>query len=231
MKTIIAALPLFAALVVATPAAAQDTTPSAERTFNIRGELQFGYEEIRTAYITSGGAQERDIGLDGFTFGAEVGVDARVTDKLLAGAYANVAMSQLEKCRGNNFNSSTQPSDEFCFNGGTGYRAGLRAGLLAGDNGVIYIKGGLSRAKIGASYKSRPVPTGPVVTRFDQSETAKGYHIGAGAELDLGRSTYVKAEYVYDRYQNLYEGRLPAGDNLDPSRHSVLFGFGVRLGR
>ena len=228
IRTALASVLAIAA--IAAPASAQDAPASAERGFNLRGELNFGYDELRTAYIRSI-TQERDIGTSGFTFGGEVGADARVGSALIAGTYVGVLNSQLEQCRGNIFNSSTQPSDEFCFDGGTSLRAGLRAGLLAGDNGVIYVKGGLSRSKIGASYSSRPVPTGPVVTRFDQKETAKGYHGGAGVELDLGRSTYVKAEYNYERYKNLFEGKLPTGDNVDASRHMILFGFGVRLGR
>ena len=226
MKAFLSALPLLASVALATPATAQDSPGSAERAFNVRGELNFGYDELRTAYIRNT-TQERDIGTSGFTFGGEVGADARLGSRLVAGAYVGVLNSQLEECRGNVFVGSTAAvSDEFCFNAGTTLRAGLRAGLLAGDNGIIYIKGGLSRGKIQGSYRSSPT-----VTRFDQKETAKGYHGGAGVELDLGRSTYVKAEYNYERYKNLYERKLLAGDNVDASRHLVLFGFGVRLGR
>ena len=234
MKAFLSAMPLIATLALATPAAAQESNASIDRAVNLRGELNFGYDELRTAYILNR-SQERDIGTSGFTFGAEVGADARLGSNLLVGAYAGLLNSQLEQCRGNVFTAPPVASDEFCFDAGNNLRAGVRAGLLTGDGGMIYIKGGISRAKIDATYRSRPGSTAtvttPIVNRIDQSETANGYHGGAGAELDLGRSTYVKAEYNYERYKNLYEGKLPTGDNIDASRHMILFGFGVRLGR
>jgi opacity protein-like surface antigen len=226
MKTIFAALPLVAALAVATPAFAQDATPSAERNFNIRAELNFGYDEVRTEYVTQNFAQKRDIGMSGFASGAEVGADARLGGALTVGAYAALTMSQVDDCRGNYFGTG----DEFCFDAGTAVRAGGRVGLLAGDNGVIYLKGGLSRAKLRASYRTVPTPTVPSTLRFDGSDTAKGWHLGGGAELDMGRSTYIKAEYNWEKYGRLLKGVTPGADRLDPSRHLILFGFGVRIG-
>lgn len=220
MKYAFAVLPLFATLAVAAPAQAQDAAEASP--VSIRAELNFGYDELRALYRFNNFAQSAKFGESGVTSGAEAGVDVNVAN-LTLGGYAGINFSQVESCNG----SVIVANDDFCFDAGRSVRAGLRGGLNMGDGGLIYIKGGLSRAKLQASYTRPSTATIPGV-RFNDSETVKGYHIGAGAEIGLGRSAYAKGEYIYESYNSAFN--VPTGDRVKPTRQQILFGVGFRFG-
>jgi outer membrane immunogenic protein len=221
MKQVFAVLPLLAAFVAAAPAHAQDAAPAGP--VSLRAELNFGYDEVRARYSFNNLAQTTRFGESGVTAGAEVGADLTLGNALVGG-YAGINTSQVESCNGDVIITN----DDFCVDAGRGLRAGVRGGISMGDGGVIYIKGGLSRLKLRGNY-TRPTTTTlfPGV-RFDDSETVKGYHVGAGAELGLGGGAYAKGEYIYESYNSAFD--VPTGDRVKPTRQQILFGIGFRFG-
>jgi opacity protein-like surface antigen len=222
MKTITAALPLLGLAFVATPAAAQEATEVSPVT--LRAELNFGYDEVRARYRSQPLGFIRRYGETGVTSGAEAGVDANFAN-LTVGGYAGINFSQVDGCASSEFGQA----DNFCYDAGRSLRAGLRGGVRLGDTGQIYVKGGLSRSKLRAAYTTAPTSAAPNgILRFTDSDTAKGYHLGAGAEIGLGGGAYAKGEYIYESYKSAFT--VPTGDTIKPSRNQILFGVGYRFG-
>lgn len=218
MKMSLSLLPAFALLAFAAPAQAQDAVSPV----TVRAELNFGYDNLRARYTAFNRNEEERFGLDGLTTGAEVGVDANFAN-LSAGVYAAIDSSQIDDCKDDIFFGD----DSFCFDAGRGLKAGARAGLRMGDGGQIYFKAGYSRLKAGAQYTFIN-NAGTEVTRIDQRDNLKGYHVGAGAEVGLGGGAYAKGEYVYESFDRGYN--LPVGDTIKPTRQQILFGVGFRFG-
>jgi opacity protein-like surface antigen len=221
MKPTFAVLPLFAAFAAAAPAQAQDAAVAGPLT--VRAELNFGYDELRARYQFNNFGQSAKFGESGVTAGAEAGVDFNIGNASIGG-YAGINSSQVESCNGD----VIVTNDDFCFNAGRSLRAGVRGGLRTGDGGMIYVKGGVSRARLQASYTRPTTVTLAPGVRFDDSATARGYHVGAGAELGLGGGAYAKGEYLYESYNSTFA--VPTGDRVKPTRQMILFGVGFRFG-
>jgi opacity protein-like surface antigen len=222
MKFVLVALPLIGLGFVATPAAAQEATEVAPVT--LRAELNFGYDEVRARYRSEGLGFIRRYGEKGITSGAEVGLEFNVAN-LAIGGYGGINLSQVEGCASSEFGQA----DAFCFDAGRSLRAGLRAGVRLSDGGQVYVKGGLSRAKLEATYTTAPTTAAPNgVRRFNDSDTAKGYHFGGGGEVNLGGGAYAKGEYVYETYDRSFT--VPVGDRVKPTRQQILLGVGFRFG-
>lgn len=223
--------------IAAAPAYAQDSGVTA------RIEARVGYDEARAELTVQNGAFQRGFGVGDLAYGAEAGVDAHLGGALLVGAYVGLENSQVDGCQRKPFvTSSANRNDLVCIDADRNFTVGGRVGLKPGDRGLIYLKGGYSRGKFSGSYYFNPstatnpapppVQVGPTFQVFSATDTVPGYHLGAGFELGLSDSIYVKAEYVTTRYRSAFEGSTPFNGNnqFDPSRHQLMGGIGVRFG-
>ena len=212
MKKLALLLPVLLAGVVS-PALAQ------EMSIVPRVEARVGYDEVGASFRLDDSAFMEDSHDGGPAFGFEAGADANIGESILAGIYAGVDFSDIDKC------DELFGDDELCVEGKHNFALGLRGGLRVGDGGVIYVKGGLSRTKLKASYTD---DTDTLL--FSGSEKTKGWHIGAGVELAVSGGLYVKGEYVHTRYRNVLEDQLADTDSIDPSRHQIMAGIGFKFG-
>lgn len=224
MKKVWTILPIVAAFAAA-PAFAQDSG------FTARAELRAGYDELRAELEIQDSARTGDANESAIGYGAEVGVDFRLTSTILVGAYVGLDLSNIDQC------SEVFPSvfagDEACIDAGRNFTAGLRAGLPLGDGNLIYVKAGYSNAKIKGSFATNGQDLNTQL--FSASDTVGGYHLGAGFELGLnqlglGDGFYVKAEYVHTRYSDAFKSDLGQGESFNSTRHQVLGGVGIRFG-
>ncbi len=183
-----------------------------------RVEARVGYDEIGARFRLDDSASLEDSHSGGLAYGAEAGVDANLTDNILAGVYAGVDFSDVDEC------DELFGDDELCVEGGRNFTLGVRGGLNVGDGGVIYVKGGLSRGKVKATYAEEDVEL------FSGSEKTKGWHIGAGVELNVSSGVYIKGEYVLTRYNDILKDDLADTDSIDPSRHQIMAGVGFKFG-
>lgn len=237
MTKIWALLPV--ALLASTPAFAQSGGA-----FTARAEIRAGYDESRTKLEVSTasvggitqivlapatGAQTRRFSANDISTGFEAGIDGRFGESAVVGVYVGADTSNIEECRTRVF--APTAADSACSKLGTSYGAGLRAGVATGDGGLIYIKGGYTKGKARTSYQNRPLPpatSGNVV--FDLNENLDGYHVGAGFELNLGKSVYTKLEYVRTVFDGGYKNVIIEPNNIDVRRNQILFGLGFRFG-
>lgn len=227
MKRLWLVAPLLAGVAV-TPAYADPLG------FTARAELRAGYDEVRPKITVLDESFTQHFGGHGVDYGAEIGVDARIIGPISLGAYAGIDASSVKRCQDDTITEFGVGGDSACVKAGTGYTAGLRAGFDPGG-GLIYIKGGYSHAKIhvtetcfAAICGADPDPVELLETRGGVS----GWHIGAGVELDVTRSFYVKGEYVHHQYKKMHSILADAfpTDKANITREQVLFGVGMRFG-
>jgi outer membrane immunogenic protein len=83
--------------------------------------------------------------------------------------------------------------------------AGVRVGVVASPNTLIYAKGGYTNARVVVE-----------TTGFRDGANLDGFRLGAGVEQNFGKF-YGKVEYRYSNYES------------DFDRHQVLAGLGVRF--
>jgi len=226
-------LPLLAGL-AATPAYAQDLGLTG------RVEVRAGYDEVRADIRFQNSLYADDFGVGDVMFGAEVGADANISQSLLIGAYGGIDFSKVDGCEENPFfNRVNARRDNVCIDAGRNIYAGARVGVRVGDGGLIYGKGGFSRGKFEGSYTVTTAVAGQRTGQiFSGRDQVDGYHFGGGFELGLGRSAYVKAEYLHHRYKPAFTDLLNTAvttnplvntDRFDPHRHQLLLGVGFRF--
>lgn len=238
-------LAIFAPLlvgIVATPAVAQDV----ELTARVEGRV--GYDEVRADITVQNSIFTEDFGVSGIMYGAEAGVDARIS-RILIGGYVGFDISKADDCVENPFSrrSSTR-LDTVCLDAGRNLYAGGRIGIAVGEGdlpigegGRLYAKGGLSRGKFSGSYTVARAAAGQRIGElFNGRDTVSGYHFGGGFELDVTRNVYIKGEYVQHRYKDTFRDLLNLNltdpnplrrtDRFDPKRHQLVFGVGFRFG-
>jgi len=195
-----------AALVIATPAMAQDESSGFKG--GARIEARAGVDDV---VLKDSGASDSKVG---FVYGTELGYDYATKSGFVIGAYAGIEGATTKDCAAL---SSTQ---SFCLKAGRNITVGVRAGgVVAG--GLLYAKGGYTNGRVTASV----VDTAVSANNVSASDNADGWHLGAGYEMNISAHTYAKIEYVYTHYS--VENSLGTGTSLQ--RHQGLVGFGYRF--
>lgn len=180
MKTVIFAAVSAAALAVSAPAFAQEAAPFT----GPRAEVIVGYDKLDTNGSFIGNP-------DGFLYGIGLGYDMQVGNAVL-GVEAEAADSTTKR---NFFGTDVDAARDLY--------VGARAGFIAGDKALIYVKAGYTNARI--------------KTEGFGGDNGDGVRVGAGVEYKLGGQLFVKGEY---RYSN-YEG--------DVERQQIVGGLGIRF--
>ncbi len=207
------------ALAFAAPVAAQESTAAAASGLRIEGRVGLDINEVTTDYDDGVDAFEGSDSQSDLGYGAEVGFDFPVGESFVVGAYAGVDFSDAEYC------SEIFGTDEACVEQGRNLTLGVRAGVPFGTNALVYAKGGYSNGRINVSYDD----VEDAIDDFDAGDEVDGFHLGAGVEFGLGRSLYLKGEYVYTNYNG---GRYEDTDiefSTDLTRHQIMAGVGFRF--
>jgi opacity protein-like surface antigen len=215
MRKAILLLPLLLATASATPAIAQ---------VSARGELKIGYDEPRARVRPGLTIAPEEFGFGGLAAGAEAGVDVNIGNALIVGPYVGADFSGAKGCVHERFFEG----DEICMKSNRNLYAGLRAGLVVTELGLVYVKGGLSRGRFGVTFDD-----GDPNTDFDFSsrDTISGHHFGGGVEVNVSSNVYLKGEYIYTKYKDGFRDVLGGVDQVfHPSRHQLMAGVGFRLG-
>ena len=194
-----------AALVIATPAMAQDDSSGFKG--GARIEARAGVDDV---VLKAGGGSDSKVG---FVYGTELGYDYATKSGFVIGAYAGIEGATTKDC----VTGGTQTA---CLKAGRNITVGVRAGgIVAG--GLLYAKGGYTNGRVTASL----VDTATSANNFSVSDNADGYHLGAGYEFTVSEHTYAKVEYVFTHYS--IDGGV--GSTTGLQRHQGLVGFGYRF--
>jgi len=195
-----------AALVIATPAMAQDDSSSFKG--GARIEARAGVDDVVLKANGDSGSKV------GFVYGTELGYDYATKSGFVIGAYAGIEGATTKDC------AALSGTQTFCLKAGRNITVGARAGgVVAG--GLLYAKGGYTNGRVTASLTDTAVQANNV----SASGNADGWHAGAGYEMGISAHTYAKIEYVYTHYSVDNTG----GTSVGLQRHQGLVGFGYRF--
>ena len=205
----------------ATPAFAQSTN---EAFTGPRVEVLAGFDASKAGSdIDDDTNDNNDQSIEGLVYGAGVGYDIAL-GSILVGAEAELTGSTAET-----------EFDDGDFEGfgfgnvetGRDLYVGLRAGVLASPNLLVYAKGGYTNAKYN-------ILSNDGTNDFNQDIDTDGYRIGAGAEYALSENTFAKLEYRYSNYSKAeldFADDIPDSErfDIDTDRHQVVLGVGYRF--
>lgn len=197
-----------AALVIATPAMAQDEAVPAFKG-GARVEVRAGIDDVVVKVEDESGSKV------GFSYGGEVGYDYVTNSGFVIGAYAGIDGSTTKEC------TEVFGNDEACLKAGRNITAGVRAGGVV-SSGLLYLKGGYSNGRATVAYRDNAAPA----NNFSESGNVDGWHVGAGYELPISGNAYAKIEYVFTNY-SINDDDF--GVDGDLQRHQGLIGFGYRF--
>ena len=181
---------LIAGFAASAPASAQ--TP-AETFTGPRAEVTIGLDQLRFDLEDVGGtgrAKASDLG-----YGAAIGYDVAVNPMVLAGIEAGVKLSDTS------------------YTTSTGYLRGRRELTLAGRIGTPIGDNALLYGKVG--YANLQVREQDLISSGKRD--LDGVLFGAGAEVRITPSTYLKGEYRYTDYSGGYVA------------NNVMTGIGIRF--
>ena len=103
---------------------------------------------------------------------------------------------------------------------------GARVGFRAGDNALVYAKGGYTNTRVNLLATDNTTDVGNDVE-------LDGFRLGAGAEYALDSGVFIKGEYRYSNYSDATlenRGGVDLRDyDVDLDRHQVMVGVGYRF--
>ena len=198
MRIVLFAATALAATALAGPAFAQDSDPSFT---GAHAEGVVGWDRT----------QDGSDSTDGIVFGGAAGYDIQV-GKLVLGVEAEATTSTNSQTVAN----VLTPGDSLRIGMGLDLYAGARVGFALSPSVMLYAKGGYSNASIDARYTSG-------ATTAKDSDAAAGWRGGVGGEFKLGGRLYLKGEYRYAHYGEVY------GNRIDRDRHQLVGGIGIRF--
>ena len=221
-KTLALILASGATLAVAAPAFAQDNAAFT----GPRIEGVVGYDISKVGDTEDDDFGDSDESIDGFMYGVGVGYDFAIGGAVI-GVEAELSDSTAKE------EGREDLGTRFDYGAGRDIYLGARAGILAGPNALLYVKGGYTNA-------SYDILASDNETELEADLDLDGFRVGAGAEYAMSENTFVKLEY---RYSNYSEGELDfdgddifdGGDDdsnrfdVDLDRHQVVLGFGFRF--
>lgn len=203
-----------AVVAVAAPASATDATK-----FNgPRIEGRVGYEFVNSGVrnITEFG-QRGQFGDDASgekpVYGVEAGYDMPLGN-FVFGGYVGFEHTDT---------TIRSPSSPYEFKTKGNFTAGVRGGFAVTPDVLIYAKVGYSRG----NQKPSMFLAGSNPALFNNYDNSRdGIHVGGGVEVPVIDRFYVRADYVFHRYNSFDVG---SDQRLRFNRHELVAGFGVRF--
>ncbi|MCW2391868.1 outer membrane protein [Sphingobium sp. B11D3A] len=196
----LAVLASAAAVIIATPAAAQEGPTFSGLSLAVLG----GYDSVRLSDGVDNGSS------DDFAYGVSLGYNADLGSAVV-GVEAEVADSEVKE-------SATDlivTGDELSTSAARDLYLGVRAGAKLAPNALIYAKAGYTNARLKLSYTDG-------VNSASEGENFDGYRLGAGVEYSFGRFG-VRGEYRFSDYGNVQFGDVDTGTSMQ--RHQVMVGL------
>ena len=156
------------------------------------------------------GVQQQDNEL---SYGGEVGFDAELGG-FVVGAYAGIDFSDAEEDVANGTILLSAERNMY---------AGVRGGIVAGDNILVYARGGFSRGRLDATF---PTTGTSAINPATYDENFDGWHVGGGAEVAVGPMFYLRADYTHTRYE---DRTVSPTQELRFTRNQITGAIGLRF--
>ncbi|MCW2396694.1 MULTISPECIES: outer membrane protein [unclassified Sphingobium] len=196
----LAVLASAAAVIVATPAAAQEGPTFSGLSLAVLG----GYDSVRLSDGVDNGSS------DDFAYGVSLGYNADLGSAVV-GVEAEVADSEVKESVTDQFVTG----DELSLSAARDLYVGVRAGAKLAPNALIYAKAGYTNARLKVSYTDG-------VDSISDGDNLDGYRLGAGVEYSFGRFG-IRGEYRFSDYGKLKFDDVDTGISMQ--RHQVMVGL------
>lgn len=175
-----------------------------------RAELRIGLDDL------SVDDSEATISGSGLSYGAEVGYDFQIGDKIFLGPYASFDLSNFDKGTDEN-----DPENDFIT-----FKHGLSVGARIGadvGSALVFAKAGYSNGTLRVVNDDSGM--------FDEEFGFDGFQVGGGIELDITPRLYIKAEADYSMYSRDRFNTLSVTEEreVEIDRLQVLAGVGFRI--
>lgn len=221
MKKTFALIATGSLVAMAAPALAQSSEESPFTGLRVGGTA--GYDNIGAGSSVDDDSADRDSqDIDGIAYGVEVGYDVDTGGAVFGveGEFAgSTADAEFREGQTENFGFGNVSA-------GRDLYVGLRAGLKATANTLVYAKGGYTNTQLN-------LRSADGATEFRDDIETDGYRVGAGVEHALNSGMYLKGEYRYSNYSSAKVERpdLPDSDDFDVDldRHQVMASVGWRF--
>lgn len=186
-------------------------------------QAEIGYDKSRSgSTVDIDDLRDSRQSIDGAMYGAAVGYDAAVGERLRIGAEAEITDSTAKWKRdaGTAFNLGRVSA-------GRDLYAGAKVGYVVSPQAMVYLKGGYTNARFN-------------VQASDGTDTARdhldtdGWRIGGGVEMAVSSNAFAKLEYRYSNYKEGeldFDGDTPDSSrfDIDTDRHQVVAAVGLRF--
>ncbi|MCW2368439.1 outer membrane protein [Sphingobium sp. B11D3D] len=196
----LAVLASAAAVIVATPAAAQEGPTFSGLSLAVLG----GYDSVRLSDGVDNGSS------DDFAYGVSLSYNADLGSAVV-GVEAEVADSDVKESVTDQFVTG----DELSLSAARDLYVGVRAGAKLAPNALIYAKAGYTNARLKVSYTDG-------VDSISDGDNLDGYRLGAGVEYSFGRFG-IRGEYRFSDYGKLKFDDVDTGISMQ--RHQVMVGL------
>ncbi|MCW2390158.1 outer membrane immunogenic protein [Sphingobium sp. B11D3B] len=196
----LAVLASAAAVIVATPAAAQEGPTFSGLSLAVLG----GYDSVRLSDGVDNGSS------DDFAYGVSLSYNADLGSAVV-GVEAEVADSEVKESVTDQFVTG----DELSLSAARDLYVGVRAGAKLAPNALIYAKAGYTNARLKVSYTDG-------VDSISDGDNLDGYRLGAGVEYSFGRFG-IRGEYRFSDYGKLKFDDVDTGISMQ--RHQVMVGL------
>ncbi|MCW2382851.1 MULTISPECIES: outer membrane protein [unclassified Sphingobium] len=196
----LAVLASAAAVIVATPAAAQEGPTFSGLSLAVLG----GYDSVRLSDGVDNGSS------DDFAYGVSLSYNADLGSAVV-GVEAEVADSEVKESVTDQFVTG----DELSLSAARDLYVGVRAGAKLAPNALIYAKAGYTNARLKVSYTDG-------VDSISDGDKLDGYRLGAGVEYSFGRFG-IRGEYRFSDYGKLKFDDVDTGISMQ--RHQVMVGL------
>jgi len=236
MKTVFSMLAAGMALMLVTPACAQedDDTPDVNQALtpvegfgglHVEGSVGWDHLNATSIRTITNTINQTKGTASGVMFGAAIGYDFPLTDKVLLGAELGVYGSTTKW--NNSANLVTNSFDNSLVKVSPDVFIGGRVGYVLNRKTEVYAKAGLSTFHF-SSYGTDGNEM------LHESASATGLRGGIGIERQLNKFFYVKVEYDYTHYgseQYNYGDATPNASvyNLRGNRQQALMSFGFHF--
>ncbi|MCW2403623.1 outer membrane immunogenic protein [Sphingobium sp. B1D7B] len=196
----LAVLASAAAVIVATPAAAQEGPTFSGLSLAVLG----GYDSVRLSDGVDNGSS------DDFAYGVSLGYNADLGSAVV-GVEVEAADSEVKESVTDQFVTG----DELSLSAARDLYVGVRAGAKLAPNALIYAKAGYTNARLKVSYTDG-------VDSISDGDNLDGYRLGAGVEYSFGRFG-IRGEYRFSDYGKLKFDDVDTGISMQ--RHQVMVGL------
>jgi len=223
MKKAFALIATGSLVALAAPAMAQSTADSPFH--GPRIGVIGGYDQTRAGSEVDDDTDDNnnDQSIEGFGYGIEAGYDLDTGGAVVGieGEFmGSTADTDFEDGDFEGFGLGSVDTNRDLY-------IGLRAGVKATPNTLVYAKGGYTNAKF-------DILSNDGTTEFANDIDTDGYRVGAGVEYAMDSGMYIKGEYRYSNYSEAeidMEGTLPDSErfDVDLDRHQVMAAVGWRF--